>query len=164
VKILSIDPGTDQSAWVLYDTDTRAVLNHGKENNADMIFHFADTYYGAYDAVVIEMVAGYGKPVGAEIFETAVWIGRFMEACPLGLQGVHRVFRREVKRHLCGSENKVNDAVIRQRIIDLYGPGKEKAIGTTKQRGPLWGLRADEWSALAVAITYAETQLPRTAQ
>jgi hypothetical protein len=51
---------------------------------------------------------------------------------------------------------KVNDAVIRQRLIDIFGPGKAVAIGTKKVKGPLWGLRSDEWQALALAVTFAE--------
>ena len=65
--------------------------------------------------------------------------------------------RKTVKMHLCSAIVGINDAVIRQRLIDLFGPGKDVEIGTKKKPGPLYGLHGDEWAALAVAVTYAET-------
>ena len=50
--------------------------------------------------MVYEMVAGYGMPVGAEVFETAFWAGRFSEAWP---GHAERLYRRDVKLYLCGS-------------------------------------------------------------
>jgi hypothetical protein len=41
--------------------------------------------------------------------------------------------------------------------MDRYG-GKAKAIGTKAAKGPLFGLKQDMWSALAVALT-AEEQI-----
>jgi hypothetical protein len=94
--------------------------------------------------------------VGAEIFETVYWSGIFAQA--FGLDSVVRIPRKAVKIHLCGNM-KAKDTNIRQAIIDRYG-GKDKAIGTKKTGyGVLHGFSADTWSALAVAITAAETVL-----
>jgi len=89
-------------------------------------------------------------PVGREVFDTCVWIGRFYAATLPKERAT--LFRRDEKIFLCGSM-KAKDANIRQALIDLWG-GKEKAIGNKKEQGPLYGLHADEWSALAVAVTY----------
>ena len=150
MNILAIDPGPTHSAWVLYDPVARAVLNHGKDRNDDV----RRALYEDDTPLVIEGVASYGRPVGMETFNTCIWIGRFIEAIP-DPGSAKLIYRRDVKRHLCGTENKVNDAVIRQRLIDLWG-GKAAAIGRKASPGPLYGLHADEWQALALAVTCAE--------
>ncbi len=145
--ILAIDPGPDESAWCIYSGT--GPMEWGKEPNGSL--HVPD--YG-YAEIVIEMVASYGMPVGAEIFETCVMIGRLLAGHarygPLG-----RLTRAMVKLHIC-KNSRANDATIRQAILDRYG-GKERAIGKKKTPGPLYGLHGDCWAALALAITAAET-------
>jgi len=53
----------------------------------------------------------------------------------------------------------VNDSTIRQAMLDRYGPGREKAIGKKKSPGPLYGIRKDEWQALALAVTFFDCEL-----
>jgi hypothetical protein len=106
----------------------------------------------------IEEIASYGMPVGREVFQTVFWAGRFAQAwspAPFVL-----LPRRAVKLALCGS-SRATDATIRQALIDRYGPGREKAIGSKKAPGPLYGLKKDLWSALALGVTY---QLQQTSQ
>lgn len=110
---------------------------------------------GQSDCVVIEMVASYGLPVGAEIFETCVEIGRFMENARSAF--VHRMYRKAVVTHLCNSP-RGNDASVRQAIIDRYG-GKDKAIGKKASKGPLYGITGDVWQALGLAIAWREKHL-----
>ena len=75
--ILSIDPGPEQSAYVLLDDNYRIIKFDICKN--DLMFSNIQ-YMAGYDTVVIEMIASYGMPVGAEVFETCVWIGRFIQA------------------------------------------------------------------------------------
>lgn len=103
--------------------------------------------------LAIEMVASYGMAVGAEIFETCVWIGRFAQAASGEWT---RVYRRDVKSVLCGTQ-QAKDPNIRRAILDLYpseGGGATPQIGTKADPGPLYGVKADTWSAIAVGITY----------
>lgn len=147
--ILAIDPGTHQSALVVYDPKKRDVVLAEIVANERL----NDTFLklGGIDLAVIEMVASYGQPVGAEVFETCVLIGRLMEMLiPIR---VERITRQEIKRRLCHKVVGINDAVIRQRLIDLYG-GKERAIGKKKTPGPLYGITKDLWAALAVAVAW----------
>jgi hypothetical protein len=153
VRILAIDPGTTESAYIDYlvgQTPARSAF--GKTPNVDVLTVLGANaaYPQAYDAIAIEMIACYGMPVGKEVFDTAVWIGRFWQAAraPVTL-----VYRREVKMHLCGTM-KAKDAHIRQALLDRFGPQ-----GTKKKPGPTYGLKADVWSALAIAVTFAETRL-----
>jgi len=150
--VLAIDPGTTESAWVLYSARSREVCRHAKQSNEDVADMLRQSPLS--EIVVLEMVASYGKPVGQEVFDTCVWLGVFME-CARG-RVREKMFRRDVKRILCGTDLKVNDAVIRQRLIDMFGPGKEQAIGTKRAPGPLYGIKADEWQALALAVAFQE--------
>lgn len=107
----------------------------------------------------IEMIASYGMPVGKTVFETCVWIGRFVE----GIRDhkaddtipIRKVYRKDAKMHLCQSM-RAKDGNIRQAIIDLYPPtggGQIPQIGTKSQPGPLFGAAKDMWASVAVAIT-----------
>ena len=148
--VFAIDPGPMESAFVrLADDDIR---DYGKIPNADLLRKL-DTASYISDAVAIEMIASYGMPVGAEVFETCVWIGRFMQAC--GNTPIKRITRIAVKNHLCHS-SKAKDANIRQALIDRFG-GPD-AIGKKAKQGPLYGVSGDVWSALAVAVTWMDAQ------
>jgi len=156
VKILGIDPGSEQSAWCdLVDGSPRL---SGKFDNAEVLASLRNGE-PAVDVVAIEMIASYGMPVGKEVFETCLWIGRFVEAWEARGGKTRRVYRREVKLFVCES-NRANDASIRAALIDRFGPGRERAIGTKRTPGPLYGVKGDAWSALAVALTAAGTPAP----
>lgn len=147
MRILSIDPGPTESAYVVYDGVR--VGDFAKVPN-DILLMLCE---GQTETLVIEQVAAMGMAVGAEVFETVFWSGRFVQAWRGNWD---RVKRHEVKMALCGNM-KAKDANIRQAIIDRYG-GKDSAIGKKKTPGPLYGLSGDCWSALAVAITYCERE------
>ena len=86
-----------------------------------------------YDVLVIEMIASYGMPVGKEIFETCVWIGRFKELAIIKNKKVDYIYRKEEKINLCQSM-KAKDSNIRQALIDRFG-----VVGTKKNpRLVLW--------------------------
>lgn len=156
-RILAIDPGTTESAWVVYDPEARRVIGSATEENALVMARVR--WFDRSEAptvFAVEMIASYGMPVGAEVFATCVWIGRFAEAWDSANHTPARlIFRRQVKLHLC-ADSRAKDANIRQALLDRFG-GREAAIGKKKSPGPLHGVTGDAWSALAVAITAAET-------
>lgn len=151
--ILAIDPGTTESGWVILENGVP--VEFGKHDNEYVL----ERVYGRHLAptlptrMAIEMVASYGMPVGAEVFETCVWAGRFIEAWG---GGEERVYRRDVKLHLCG-QARAKDANIRQALIDRFGPGKDAAIGRKATPGPCYGISGDVWAALALAVTVHDT-------
>ena len=71
--IVAIDPGNEQSAWVRYTggMPIRAKI----EPNEVLLQRLRD---GMAGALVIEGIASYGMPVGREVFDTCIWIGRFI--------------------------------------------------------------------------------------
>ena len=148
--ILGIDPGPVQSAYVFWDNNEMKVKYAAKVDNI-LIYKAMENYFrDGYKKVAIEMIASYGMPVGAEVFETCTVIGKFeMYAEHIGLRPT-RVFRKDCKMNLCGT-CKAKDANIRQSLIDRYG-----VQGTMKNPGPLYGVTVDKLAALAVAVTFAD--------
>lgn len=150
MKILAIDPGTTQSAWVVVDDGS--LVGFGYSHNQKVIDVVID--HSECDVLAVEMIASYGMPVGAEVFETCLWIGRFIQ-CAVEWGDFAKVYRREVKLHLCG-QPRAKDGNVRQALLDKFG-GKAAAIGKKHAQGPLYGVKGDVWAALAVAVTYSET-------
>jgi hypothetical protein len=150
VSIIGIDPGNTLSAWLtLFDGTPTA---HGKEPNHGLLQRLRDEWNPAVDLLAIEGISSYGMAVGREVFDTCIWIGRFHEAWAYRGGDSQLVYRRDVKLFHCESV-KANDSNIRAALIDRYGPGKSAAIGIKAKPGPLYGIKADEWSALALALT-----------
>lgn len=104
--------------------------------------------------MAIEMIASYGMPAGASLFETCVWIGRFWQVAVETGWTCQKVYRKDVKLWLCGT-NRAKDSNVRQALLDKFprtGGGKTPQVGTKKQPGPLFGFAGDMWAALAVAM------------
>ena len=157
--ILGIDPGPEKSGYAIWDTcQTEIIPKFGvgvRENG--YIIDIASG--GPHDILAIEMIASYGMPVGKSIFETCVWIGRFIQAATRSK--CYRATRKEICLHLCNSP-RGKDATIRQALIDRFpatGGGKCPQIGIKAAKGPLYGVKGDAWSALAVALYCADVLL-----
>lgn len=146
MKILSVDPGTDESGWVILDGVK--VLASGIAANDQMLHQVKVEGYSDIDLLVIEMIASYGMSVGREVFETCVWVGRFQQAWR-SPDDVKLIYRRDVKLHLCGT-TKAKDANVRQALIDLLGPQGKKSTP-----GPTYGVKSHAWAALGVGVTAA---------
>ena len=63
--ILAIDPGSEQSAYVLLSLNYE-ILEFGKVDN-EKLCNSISKQYGQVE-IAIEMIASYGMPVGAEVF------------------------------------------------------------------------------------------------
>lgn len=147
--ILAIDPGTTESGWVLFHGER--VVDSGVASNPLML---EMVRRDDSDVLALEMIASYGMPVGREVFETCVWIGRFQQAWH-SPEAVRLVYRKDVKLHLCGT-SRAKDPNVRQALIDLFPPtggGKVAQIGTKAMPGPLYGVSSHAWPALGVAVT-----------
>ena len=137
VNVYAIDPGPVKSASVILDGEM--ILDAVIMNNHDLV---QNIYLArAHFPIAIEMIASYGMPVGREVFETCLWIGRFIQAAhphPVAL-----VYRKDVKMHLCGSV-RAKDPNIRQALLDRFGKEATK------------GVKKDMWAALGVAVTHLD--------
>lgn len=158
--LLAIDPGDTESAWVLIDIDSRQPIAYGKQPN-HLVLQALHGYRvtGTCSHVAIEMIASYGMPVGAEVFDTCVWIGRFTEALTFGGRTEPELtYRRSVKLHLCHSA-AAKDSNITQALVDRFARGQTNfGKGTKADPGWFYGFAGDIWAAYAVAV-YAADQL-----
>jgi len=153
-RVIAIDPGPITSGIVYYEDGRVAHANHKIRNENVWEFMYLRPYKNV--PVACEMIASYGMPVGAEVLETCVWTGRFWKETLLQGRKWVRIYRKDVKMHLCGTL-RANDATIRRAILDMFpktGGGKTPQIGTKKQPGPLYRVKSHAWSALAVALTF----------
>lgn len=158
MKILAIDPGTSESAFVLFESESKKILAHRKISN-DLVLSELKNIDA--DTLVIEMFKSYGFQVGDSVLETCVWIGRFIQ------QWQKRSFlisRKTVVTEICGRAT-ANDSHIRNALIDYFSDffglgvgevGGKGAIGLKSNPGPLYGITRDQWSALAIAVAWSD--------
>jgi len=142
--LLAIDPGTTNSAIVIINREKNQITKKSKLSNIELL---SDLKTFMADEAVCEMIACYGMPVGKEVFETVLWIGRFIESSKTE---INLVYRRDIKLHLCGSV-RAKDGNVRQALIDRWGQP-----GTKKNPGATYGIKADIWAALAVGTFYMD--------
>lgn len=139
MRVLGIDPGNKDSAFVLFDGER--ILDHGHWENEALLRRLRARTFGTEPYVTaIEQIAMGGMIAGVEIFDTCFWSGRFAQASrPFDL-----VKRTTVKRHLCGKTN-VNDKAVRAALFERFG-------------GFPQGFTGHKFSALGVAVTWWDQQ------
>lgn len=150
--LLAIDPGSSQSAFMLWSDGAPGGQSGIVANEALLAGLRRLT---SVDLVVIEQIESYGMAVGREVFETVRWYGRYEEALDYRGIRVEYIGRKKVKSTLCGTTT-AKDANVRLALIDRFGGSKAAAVGTKAAPGPLYGIRADVWAALAVAVAWEE--------
>jgi len=147
MRVLAIDPGTEQSGYVVYED---GIVREAQIATNEVMLSVVELWRCAGDTTLaVEWVESYGMPVGREVFETVLWVGRFVERWGGNFE---RIPRRAVKLALCGSP-RAKDTNVRQALIDRFGGSRGAAIGTKKNQGPLYGITSHMMSALAVAVT-----------
>jgi hypothetical protein len=154
ITLVAIDPGPTNSSVCCF-RDGRP-LGFESYSNHQLLWHFWNNSFNPNDCqILMEMIACYGMPVGKEVFETCVWIGQFKEACRLLKIPFTYMYRQDAKLHLCKTK-RAKDSNIIQALKDRFGDGSKTGKGTKKKPGLLYGIKADEWQALALAVTYSD--------
>jgi len=166
MRILAIDPGNIESAWVLFQKEKLSlregvmfkIFSCGKELNDEVLDKLA--YEMSYDALAMEEIVAYGKWSGREITDSAFWSGRFCQASTAPFTMINR---SKVRWHL-GGQKKVTDATIIERLIERFCPGlysKYKAGDLTKMKminasrdEYFENFHDDIWQAFALGVTW----------
>lgn len=160
-RLLAIDPGNTRSGWALINVETCRPVEVGLTTNESLRdqLRIYPQILEPGDQVVIEKVVSYGMPVGSEVFDTCIWIGRFTE-----LVGPHRVElldRQTVRLHHC-HDTKAKDPNVVQALIDRFAPGvRNKGRGVVGAPGWFAGFKADIWQAYALGVAVID-RLPIT--
>ena len=131
--IFAIDPGNVESGYAIIEMPAFSVIEAGKVNNNDLLSEIP-IITSTVDMFAVEMIASYGMAVGKDIFETCVWIGRFLQASAM-------------------------DANIKQAMIDRFAKFDFKT-GKGKKKNPdvFYGVSKDAWQAIAVGVTAYEKE------
>jgi hypothetical protein len=138
-RLVAIDPGTFESAYVVMNPDTRVILDRGQaDNQAVLVWLEKQRMVFGSERLVIEMIKSYGNAMGDSTIETCVWIGRFIERWS---GPVDKLPRKTIVTTLCMNP-RANDSNVRRALLDMYTPAKVK------------GFTRDMWSALAVATAW----------
>jgi hypothetical protein len=152
-KIFAIDPGNIESGYVAWDGQN--ILEFGKIKNQDLlkkIYEFSEEH--AFVNFTIEMVSSYGMPVGKTVFDTCVWIGRFIQFIASACKNYKLIYRIDIKNHLCYS-SRAKDSNIIQSLVDRFGNVDKHGKygkGTKKNPGFFYGFYKDIWQAFALAV------------
>lgn len=165
--ILAIDPGNIESGVVVIRERDLKPLVAEKITNEELLDNLLMDRYERLEEseyishVAIEMIASYGMAVGQSVFETCVWIGRFIQALEDNYynDSLKFIYRKDEKMNLCNSM-KVKDSNIIQALIDRFAPNTpNKGKGSKKEPGWFYGFKKDIWQAYAVGVTYYDMYL-----
>lgn len=142
MRIIAIDPGEKQSAWLCWDTETHDLGDKGIDENERLECEILPIIVDHSECVCIEFPQSYGMNVGKSIMNTCRWVGRFEAVCrdtPVRLYG-----RPTIKAQIGGR----TDAEIRASLRMRYGEAKKGE--------KLEGIKKDLWAALALAVAVSE--------
>ena len=166
MRFIACDPGNEKSALVIYDAYAKTIGGQFIGPNKDCrlwLKHLAPIH----QLLVMEYTKPYVRYTKAkkpyfpsQVMLTAREQGRFQEIFESVDRKVDYIFRQTVKAHIAGKAT-ANDSEIRKALLDRYG-GERVALGKKASPGPLWGIKADLWQALAAGIAYAEKKLKCT--
>lgn len=168
-RIVAIDPGEAKSGYLIL-VNGETIFEHGIVENEDMIGILRSILHSRGECsvvVVIERVMAY-RGIFQQAIDTAVVAGRLVQVCDD--EGIVPILvPRATIRAWCGRhrDGKIGDREVREEMIEVWGPPafrmtdeEQRHLTKGKRRrsrpGPTHGIKADEWSALALATWYAK--------
>jgi len=145
--IIGIDPGNQQSGYVIVNNGT--IEQSGVMENNLLLQSLANFEECEFPRIIaIEWIQAMGMAVGKEVFETCMWVGRFVERS--GEAEIRLIPRGVIKHFHCG-KTTAKDANVAQSLRDKYGQK-----GTKKEPGFFFGVSSHAWQAFAVAAYVME--------
>jgi len=144
--ILGIDPGPECSAYLVWDRFCEKIEAKDMLKNELLFELLVKGSFESVDGMSIEMMQSRGMPVGKDVFETCLWIGRFTFASDLPFE---LVYPSTWRSHFCGTTRAAKANVWRV-MRDRFGePGRKNNPGV------LYGVKDHLRDALALAV-YAQ--------
>lgn len=161
MNILAIDPGTNESGYIVIDSETLDVLDKGiADNNIFLTIIRGEISLLNNHKEIILVVEGmhlYGA-VSEDTVQTLIWTGRFIQRFK---DDYYPADYKEIKRSAVRKYFGVkNDAGIKAALVDKFELGSiHKAKGTKKEPGCFYGFKYHIWQAYALAVMYTETEI-----
>jgi len=151
-RILAIDPGTFESAYIVWDGEQIGEFDILPNENI-----LLKILQPNIDELIIEKVACYGMPIGKSTIDTVEWIGRFdQQWFLLSNKRAILITKNQVQLHHCKTTKSV-DANVIQVLRDKYAYGiRNYGKGTKKEHGFFYGFKEDIWDAFALCTCYME--------
>lgn len=174
MKIMAIDPGTTESAYVILD-DQYQIISADKVGNDVVLSIIADA--PGLDAVIIEDIeprysstdrSAAGAVMGQSTIETIKAFGRFSWQASLRGLMVGSIFRRDERSCLIPTKRnglpplpetapKHADGQIRASLIRRFARhDQERGRGTKANPDTFFGFHGDMWQAMAVGVTWLD--------
>ena len=174
MKIMAIDPGTTESAYVILN-DQYQILSADKVGNDVILSIIADA--PGLDAVIIEDIeprysstdrSAAGAVMGQSTIETIKAFGRFSWQASLRGLIVGSIFRRDERSCLIPTKRnglpplpetapKHADGQIRASLIRRFARhDQERGRGTKANPDTFYGFHGDMWQAMAVGVTWLD--------
>jgi hypothetical protein len=159
MTIAAIDPGTTESALLLYDGTS--VVECCTLPNAEMLAkvrRLGETEPPGTFLAIEDVVHYSDRPAGRAVFQTMRWAGRFEEAWCHARDGAVVVWysKPQTSEFVTGNP-RAKDALVRARLAARWGYTLRR--GEAIRTGPLAGVVGDEWQALALAVTWWARQV-----
>ena len=133
---LAIDPGSEHSGWVYFETMKTALgglqlLKTGNETpNLELVRSFREQFNPQQTRLIIETPRPRGILTSADEMETLVWIGQFIREWSRCGGRWTFMFRTDVTVHLTGLAN-TKDPNVKLALLDRFG-GEKRAVGGKK--------------------------------
>jgi hypothetical protein len=150
MRIFGVDPGLEKSAFV--EVKHYEPINCGIVDNESFVKNLCGAaIIGGLRAIMVIEIPICRKWSGAEVSNTAIWAGRFIQAWPYP---VIQISRSKV-RGLLGC-HRGGDSMIRKTLIDRFDPDsfKKSKADVYVDNGSSWfkGFKTDIWQAYAAAV------------
>lgn len=163
--ILTIDTGTESTAYALYNKETKQLADRNWLPNTEVIEKLKK-YFKDCEICIIEMSAVYGAGASMSILANTLIIGLYAQLAKTYNTPVALMFRKTVKLELCGSIRGINDAAVNVTVRDNHfgDPGckSKKNLNPfyfneeTKYNESRNELENNQWAALAILAAYLQ--------
>jgi len=155
MKLLAIDSGNIQSAYIIFDTFENRVVKKNLLQNEEFLLKLKDLQF---DEVAIEKIVSLGMPIGNTTIDTIFFNGRLHEFF------LNNFFlkpnwytRMDIRMHLCLT-TRAKDGNVRAALINRFGEPSTKKLSHN-----IYNELEDKiyfgthfWSCLAVAMYHLE--------
>lgn len=118
---IAIDPGNEESGWVVALKDNSKLIYKNKDKNLILYKKFKEFIKNEQVLRVgIEYPSSYGMPVNQTLLDTCTFCGILLQICKENNVSVDLIFRKSTKMFLCNSV-RARDSEVNSRVREYIG-------------------------------------------